>query len=1033
MYKNKSVTPWFMEQYYYILMKGMRIFMENKFHFTPPFLDSFKETVNIMSEKLNELNTIKGSDVYGICNCSYRMRYFTPKDVSTYIDYIHKGMQSKLIAANAYDIEMFAVEAANRFLKEHNCDSFDDPSIMGNNFAGEEHPTLQDVLLIHSNEVYNKVVCTPFEMKKRYEDMKADIKIFNDMHFPANMKKIVDQFPTLISKMDGGAIYENEPLIGKVFRAMVEEFVIFATTINMITLSSMVDYCKPISVFKSNEEVNGVELDEGDSINEQVDTTKNSPVYFVFTSGKTPFISNAIKKATKSPFSHISIAFEPSLNPMYSFGGKIDDGTYVTEKGGVRKEDINDTYYDDLDVVVYGVYIPNDKIAKMKAVCDDYVANADKTTFDYGILMKKLVMKDGSLPKNEYRQVCSTFINHLFKSSDINVTDKNIPSPAELKDVYDGNKSQFHQLYSGKAHDVKPDKLEKKMESFANTRKSKVINEYVTECAMLKTNEITNAHQLPFNCNIRNIVLSDSSEDFDNTLAAIKFILNDSRSPIHSLLVKYATIKAGDHVSIDMIKQGFITHHRCPVHAACNDEIKPGFLRHEGQWLDKIVYGSQFMDSNYRTDTPGNMHFHSIEYDISTIHRMFSCHHDDNEHLANHIVKIANIMRGLIDSYRFDKFAIRDTMCDILAVFAEILTKDLLMLYHNNNQVIVYRDDMMDTMIPGYMYCEYFVMEADDNNNKGGKEPSIENKGNVGQGTAIQKATMWIKEVLQKFQHYIQQTLQQIAPKFFEAHKPEIEWVKNHKDTNDKILNAIKDGSFQIQINNYPGFKVPVKKIDESLRKNAEELNNHLGSVDELKKYMTDTKQDPKTIANSLLYDDLQGKVNLDSDNDIAEKTRNYVCYGDINPPAQNQSTQLTDKIWEDMLSIISVDGTFKAVEETCKTTNEGLKKLTESLRKLANTEKKNNQGGEQGSEQPDTANYVQTLFNIVNKISKNSWIATQSVLMKDVYGKTYNLYRKIVMEYERQMSVGGNQNNAANGADNNNNANNANGGGENK
>ena len=1015
-------------------MKGMRIFMENKFHFTPPFLDSFKETVDIMSEKLNELNTIKGSDVYGICNCSYRMRYLTPKDVSTYIDYIHKGMQNKLIGSNTYDVETFAVEAVKRFMFEHGCPAFDDASIMGNNYAGEEHPTLQDLLLVHSNEVYNRVACTPYEMKERYNNMKSDIKVFNDMHFPANIKKIVDQLPSLISKMDGGAIYENEPLIGKVFRAMVEEFIIFATTINMITVSSMVDYCKPISVFKSNEEVNGVELDEGDSINEQVDTTKNSPVYFVFTSGKTPFISNAIKKATKSPFSHISIAFDSKLNPMYSFGGKIDDGTYVTEKGGVRKEDINDTYYDDLDVVVYGVYIPNDKIAKMKAVCDDYVANADKTTFDYGILMKKLVMKDGSLPKNEYRQVCSTFINHLFKSSDINVTDKNIPSPAELKDVYDGNKSQFHQLYSGKAHDVKPDKLEKKMESFANTRKSKVINEYVTECAMLKTNEITNAHQLPFNCNIRNIVLMDSSEDFDNTLAAIRFILNDSRSPINTLLVKFATVKAGEHVSIDMIKQGFITHHRCPVHAACNDEIKPGFLRHEGQWLDKIVYGSKFDDSNYRSDTPGNMHFHSIEYDITTIYRMFSCHHNDNEHLANNIVKIANIMRGLIDSYRFDKFALRDTMCDILSVFGEILTKDLMLLYHNNNQIVVYRDDMMDTMIPGYMYCESFVMEADDNTNQkadpnSNKAPTVVNKGNLNQATKMQNMAQRIKQLLQKFAEYIRQVLQQIAPKFFTAHKAEREWIKKHKALNEEISKSIQDTSFQLQINDYPWFNVPLNEADKAIQNNADELKKHLNSVEELNKYIQE-KGDVNSIAKGLLYQAVAEKItDINDGKSIADLTRNYICYGSTDGiKDKEKNPMLTDKMWnEDIVKLLSDEGIFTAVEKMSKQTNDSLKGITESLQRLVNIEKKNTpspDGSANDNQQPaNTDSNIQGLFNAITNVSKNCWLASVQYMMKDVYGKTYNLYRTIIMEYERQKQVGtqpNTNNNTTNNTNNN-------------
>ena len=984
-------------------MKGMRIFMENKFHFTPPFLESFKETINIMSEKLNELNTFKGSDVYGICNCSYRMRYFTPKNVSTYIDYIHKGMQNNLIGSNPHDIELFAVEAAKRFMIENACESFDQPSIMGNNFAGEEHPTLQDLLLLHSNEVYEKVVCTPYELNQRKEGMSKDIKTFNDMHFPANMKKLIQEFPNVVEKMDDGAIYMNQPLVGKLFRAMVEEFIIFATTINMITVSSMVDFCKPVSAFRSNNEVT-MELDTGDSINEQVDTTSNSVVYFVFGQGKTPFISKAIKKATDSPYSHITISFDSKLNDMYSFG-----------RGGVRKEDVNGEYYNDIDIVVYGAYIPNDKINEMKRICDSFIDNKDKTTFDFGLLIKKLFLDDGSLPKNEYHQICTTFVNHLFKSVDLNVMDKNIPSPKEFKDKYDSKKDQFHQIYSGKAQDVKPEKLEKRMETFANGKKSNVINEYVTECTMLKTNEISNAHQLPFNCNIRNIVLSDSSEDFDNTIAAVKFILNDSRSPIHSLLVRFATIKRETHFPVEMVKQAFFTHHSCTDNPICLDEIRPGFARHETQWLDKIVYGSKFMDANYRDDTPGNMHYHPIEYDISTIYRMFSCHHNDNEHLANNIVRVANIMRGLIDDYRGVHFTIRDRMCDILAVFAEILTKDMLLLYHNNNQVIVYKDDMPTTMIPGYMYCESFVMEADENKTK---EPGIENKNNLNAATRTQKAGFAIKTLLQNFQRYIQQTLQNVAPKFFEAHAAERKWIKDHKSLNDEILKAINDTKFSIELTDYPGFKVPAAKAMQDPVKAANELKKHLNNPEELNKYLTSNDENGKprsvdTIIKSLLYPDVAKAVqDVNNDNDVRDKTHNYICYGDPNHQQSKERVPLDQERWNDILNLISDAkdvGTFSAVEKISKETNSALADITNSLSRLVNMEKKQTTGDNNGQQQSagDTDSQIQTLFNAISKVSNNCWLAALKFLMNDVYGTTYKLYRKIIMEYQRQNSLG--------------------------
>ena len=175
--------------------------MEKKFHFTPPFLESLKETLDEMSSKLNVLNTLSDgfTDSLGVYHCSYTMRYITPSDVATYISNVHKGMLKQLIGANAYDTEMFSVESVKRIMTEHGCKSFDDAGCMGNSFDGQRHEPMQDLLLVHSNTVYNNVVCTPYEQKQRLDELKnGDLKVINDMHFVANIKKIVDQFPDMI-------------------------------------------------------------------------------------------------------------------------------------------------------------------------------------------------------------------------------------------------------------------------------------------------------------------------------------------------------------------------------------------------------------------------------------------------------------------------------------------------------------------------------------------------------------------------------------------------------------------------------------------------------------------------------------------------------------------------------------------------------------------------------------------------------------------------------------------------------------------
>ena len=992
--------------------------MEKKFHFTPPFLESLKETLDEMSSKLNVLNTLSDgfTDSLGVYHCSYTMRYITPSDVATYISNVHKGMLKQLIGANAYDTEMFSVESVKRIMTEHGCKSFDDAGCMGNSFDGQRHETMQDLLLVHSNTVYNNVVCTPYEQKQRLDELKnGDLKVINDMHFVANIKKIVDQFPDMIEKMEDAEFYTAQPLVGKMFRAIVEEFIIFACTVNMITVCDMVDYCVPSATFNTKYDSDG----DGDEIlQEAVDLKTSSPIYFVFAQGQTRFISNAIKKVTKSPFSHISISFDEKLNPMYSFGGKIENDTYTNERKGVRKEDIGGNYYKNIDVDVYAAYLPNEMIDKIKSVCDDYIKNANKTSFDYGILLTKLVKKDGVLPKDKYRQVCSTFVNQLFKSVDINVSDKNIPSPAELKDSFDVRESKFFKVYSGKASEYKSSDISSKVHDIAEKAGTHTINEYTTECCMLKTNTMCLNSQIPFNCNMRNVVLNDTTPTFSNTYDAVKFIMNDNRSPIHKLLVDNATLGRADY-GIEMIKQAFLTHHKTKwgLDTTPFDRYNERTSFHSDPgWFDKIVYGTQYLDGDYRRDNPGNHHYHSIEFDISTIYRMFSCHHNDNEHLANNIVKVGNIMCRLIDDYRRHQDSAWENIRDILATFGEILTKSMLMLYHNNNRAITYTDSMNDTMIPGYMYCESFVMEADEKqttDNSNIKQPTIENKSTLKDPTTKQKIVDKVRSLIEKFLKYVREVVANIFPKFVSAHKAEQKWISDHQNLHTEIAEALDNKKFVIDINDYREFNVPADKLGQ-VKQKAEDMSTKIKNPDELSK-LGDTKQ---AIAKQLVYDEVAKKLNDNfTDKDLMQATSEFIMFGgneNGNVPA-GETKPLDSKMFNDLRDNIWGDKSInKVIENGSKDSVEALNKLMtaakDELEKAKRNSPSNNNDNNDKTDNPNDTSNTATLQRVVDGImlaNQGSWMAGLRTCMNDVYGKSYNLYRSIIIEYQRQKDRG--------------------------
>lgn len=810
--------------------------MDKKFHFTHPFLESFEETMAVLSEQLDRLNDLSKhmSTGYGIYNCSYKMRYITPSDVGEYISNVHKGVMNNLIGTNPYDTEMFSVESAKRFIQNHDCVPFDAPSINGNSFAWKEHMTLQDLLLIHANDVYNKEVCSPFEQQCRYESFKnGDLKIITDLHISANMKKIVDQFPDLVTKMENGEMYLNNPLVGKLFRALVEEFIIFATTLNMITISNMCKYLIPSAVY-----------------------------------------------STVSPS--------------------------------------NEKHEDNID------------------------------------------------------------------------------------------------------HGAEEEK----------------ISEYVTECCFLKTNGMVINKRIPFNVNMRNIVLQDMTPNLDDTRNAVRFILNDSKSPIHDLLVKYATVPRGEY-GAEMVKQAFLTHShgwndsksfavKTEPYAVLNK--RTGFDNSDPSWLDKIVYGNQYLDGNYRDDNPGNQHVHPITYDISTIYRMFSCHHNDNEHLANNIVKVGNIMCGLVNDYVNNRDVVWDNLKDILVVFAEILTKDMLALYHNNNNSLECRDDMNDTMIPAYMYCEQFYLEADETpkaDSESNNKPTIQNKTEgLKEGTKVQNLMAKLKVILQKFAEYIRNVISNIFPKFNENHKAERAWIESHKALNDEIGKALGD-SFKITINDYPYFKVPYSELTKETTDGANELKEHLSSPEKFVEWAKNVTAKGNTNiaaeeAHKLLYSGVKDAITVDMLSDknntdqIVKIIRNYTLYSNVNGiENQNKDLDLTPELWKkDIIDLLTNDFD-KTLKDTTAAQAKIMSELTNALKRIVDkieAEEKKSSQGENNNNQPEILNYksfANQLFESINMINKNCYVASVQALIKDVYGKSYNMYRDIVNEYQRQKSVG--------------------------
>lgn len=905
------------------------------FKFSDSFLAGFNSLITTYDKKIEDLNKVKSlidKDAHhGVCNCSYKMRYITPSDISTFISNLERAMENHLFKPHTSDCDLFAVESVKRFLQNNGCVPFDAPSIMGDPGANiPKGARLDDLTFAAESECFNLLVYSKYELEKRVDCMREDIGKIQNMHFSAAVKSFVQQLPGI---MDKKATYVmRDSLLSKACEVYIEDFIMFALRLNLTTVLQMLGYAIPRVAYKtgpvstqSNESANnsdGWDDDNDFFQQESVDETSASPVYFVFFKG-IDFVGRTIRKVTDSDYSHIAISFDPSLDKMYSFS-KV---SFVVES-------IHEKRRKDLDINVFGAFISKSNIAKMRDVCNDCVKNIKKTRYDYDAIVKKFFGKDNGKSKG-FKQICTTFVNQLVGLTGSKLSDKNIPSPKEMREGALSNDSVY-EVYSGSVKDYSPKKTEKKLHSIAKGNTSKRFDEVVTECCtgFLKTNDYVITNKIPFNCNMRDIVLQDMHPQFKDTVSALKFIMNDERSPVHQLVIQYYTEPIDDYNPDQIIKLFFgcprHNHWDCPNSrdALANNKAN---MNTDVNWLDKITYGNMFYDGNYRRDGLGNQHTHPIMNSFDTIYKMFGgCDNVcDNAGLSNSLIRISRVMKSIIEKY--DQGCIPNwEMCrDILSVFGEIFTRHMLRLYYNNNRTITASDQMRDTIIPGYMYAESYVMEAKVSHSNVDRSKTVR---------ALNVAKGWFDNVIKFFSD----RLANFLPEYFKSHfQLNVKWFQNEgKKKYDEILNSFKDGKYKFPtLDKYYKFNVhfnpaqlKVKEVVDAELNATTEFNEK-----EFKKklYHVFTGEKKDSIPDAL--------VEITDKNQLKTALTNAVLYSTTETTEHQPDTDhtVTDADFTDIYNNLDV---MCQGENGCKAWVDGFKNLAAEFKtELERIKKENN------------------------------------------------------------------------------------------
>lgn len=232
-------------------------------------------------------------------------------------------------------------------------------------------------------------------------------------------------------------------------------------------VSDILDKTIPKDIF-----INLDDIPESDDeiLSESVSKSTHKPVFLIFTQGSTPIVSQGIKLFTGSEYSHASISFDPELNEVYSFN--------IREKSGFIRENLSSFGENVISVMTF--FAPNKIVQQLKDKVKDFEDN--KTTFDLRIFLNKILHIDHKVSKNEYHQVCSTFVDTVLKSGNINLTgDINIPDPGQLYDHAKSMPNKIIEVFNDKAPKYDGKKTKRKLTTLLKSSDIEGIEESTTD------------------------------------------------------------------------------------------------------------------------------------------------------------------------------------------------------------------------------------------------------------------------------------------------------------------------------------------------------------------------------------------------------------------------------------------------------------------------------------------------------------------------------------------------------------------------
>lgn len=179
----------------------------------------------------------------------------------------------------------------------------------------------------------------------------------------------------------------------------------------------------------------------------------NKVIYIVLTETKT-LLSRVIQLYTQQDFSHISIAFDPELQEMYSFGRKRVNNPFI---GGFVHEDPTTRILREASCAIYVCPVTDEQYTMLKNTLHHYKKNKNNYKYNFiglfGVACRLKVRRDNAF-------FCSQFIATLFKQVGLPLYGKcpYFMKPCDFVDfpylefIYAGKLENYSSFYETKSH-----------------------------------------------------------------------------------------------------------------------------------------------------------------------------------------------------------------------------------------------------------------------------------------------------------------------------------------------------------------------------------------------------------------------------------------------------------------------------------------------------------------------------------------------------------------------------------------------------